>query len=235
MEVNGIVIDIEYKPIKHIHLSVYPPEGKVHASVPNGMSEPQIRLFILSKYMWLKSKIDEATSHKYQKPREYVSGEAHYYKGQLYRLRVEIRNTGKQEVAIEGDYIAVYCRRQENAEDLLKEWYRLNLKELLPPLIEKWCKRMQIEVPSFEVKSMPKRWGSCSKEKKNILFNLELAKKPIECIDYIVVHEMIHLVERNHTDRFYRLLNTYLPGWEKIKDMLNEYPVIINFLRNSIT
>lgn len=229
MEVNGIVIDIEYKPIKHIHLSVYPPEGNVHASVPNGMSEPQIRLFILSKYMWLKSKIDEATSHKYQKPREYVSGEAHYYKGQLYRLRVEIRNTGKQEVAIEGDYIAVYCRRQENAEDLLKEWYRLNLKELLPPLIEKWCKRMQIEVPSFEVKSMPKRWGSCSKEKKNILFNLELAKKPIECIDYIVVHEMIHLVERNHTDRFYRLLNTYLPGWEKIKDMLNEYPVIINF------
>ena len=229
MEVNGIVIDIEYKPIKHIHLSVYPPEGNVHASVPNGMSEPQIRLFILSKYMWLKSKIDEATSHKYQKPREYVSGEAHYYKGQLYRLKVEIRNTGKQEVAIEGDYIAVYCRRQENAEDLLKEWYRLNLKELLPPLIEKWCKRMQIEVPSFEVKSMPKRWGSCSKEKKNILFNLELAKKPIECIDYIVVHEMIHLVERNHTDRFYRLLNTYLPGWEKIKDMLNEYPVIINF------
>lgn len=179
--------------------------------------------------MWLKSKIDEATSHKYHKPREYVSGEAHYYKGQLYRLRVEIRNTGKQEVAIEGDYIAVYCRRQENAEDLLKEWYRLNLKELLPPLIEKWCKRMQIEMPSFEVKSMPKRWGSCSKEKKNILFNLELAKKPIECIDYVVVHEMIHLVERNHTDRFYRLLNTYLPGWEKIKDMLNEYPVIINF------
>lgn len=229
MEVNGIVIDIEYKPIKHIHLSVYPPEGNVHASVPNGMSEPQIRLFILSKYMWLKSKIDEATSHKYQKPREYVSGEAHYYKGQLYRLRIEIRNTGKQEVAIEGDYIAVYCRRQENAEDLLKEWYRLNLKELLPPLIEKWCKRMQIEMPSFEVKFMPKRWGSCSKEKKNILFNLELAKKPIECIDYIVVHEMIHLVERNHTDRFYRLLNTYLPEWGKLKDMLNEYPVIINF------
>ena len=229
MEVNGINIVIEYKPIKHIHLSVYPPEGNVHASAPSGMSEQQIRLFILSKYMWLKSKIEEARSHKYQKPREYVSGEAYYFKGQLYRLRVEIRNTGKQEVAIEGDYIAVYCRKQENVEDLLKEWYRLNLKELLPSLIEKWSKRMQIEIPSFEVKSMPKRWGSCSKGRKHILFNLELAKKPIECIDYIVIHEMIHLVERNHTDRFYRLLSTYLPGWEKVKDMLNEYPIIINF------
>ena len=228
MEVNGIVVDIEYKPIKHIHLSVYPPKGNVHASAPESMSEQQIRMFILSKYVWLKSKIEEVKNHNYQKPREYVSGEAHYYKGQLYRLRVEIRNTGKQEVAIEGDYIVVYCRRQENAENLLKEWYRLNLKELLPSLIEKWCKRMQIEMPSFEVKSMSKRWGSCSTEKKNILFNLELAKKPIECIDYIVIHEMIHLVERNHTDRFYRLLNTYLPGWEEIKNMLNEYP-IINF------
>ena len=195
MEVNGINIEIEYKPIKHIHLSVYPPEGNVHASVPEGMSEQQTRMFILSKYMWLKSKIEESRSHNYQKPREYV------------------RNSGKQEVAVEGDYIAVYCRRRENVEDLLKEWYRTSLKEIIPPLIEKWCKRMQIEPPSFEVKSMPKRWGSCSKLKRHILFNLELAKKPIECIDYIVIHEMIHLMERNHTDRFYRLLNTYQPGW----------------------
>lgn len=226
MEVNGINIEIEYKPIKHIHLSVYPPEGNVHASVPEGMSEQQTRMFILSKYMWLKSKIEEARSHNYQKPREYVSGEAHYFKGQLYRLRVEPRNSGKQEVAVEGDYIAVYCRRRENVEALLKEWYRVSLKEIIPPLIEKWCKRMQIEPPSFEVKSMPKRWGSCSKVKRHILFNLELAKKPIECIDYIVIHEMIHLMERNHTDRFYRLLNTYQPRWERIKDMLNEYPII---------
>lgn len=226
MEVNGINIEIEYKPIKHIHLSVYPPEGNVHASAPEGMSEQHIKMFILSKYMWLKSKIEDARSHKYQKPREYVSGEAHYFKGQLYRLRVELRNSGKQEVTVEGDYIAVYCRRQENVEALLKEWYRDRLKEIIPSLLEKWCKRMQVDPPSFDVKSMPKRWGSCSKVKRHILFNLELAKKPIECIDYIVIHEMIHLIERNHTDRFYRLLNTYQPGWERIKDMLNEYPII---------
>lgn len=225
MVVNGIEIAIEYKAIKHIHLSVYPPEGHVHVSAPEGMNEQQIRMFILSKYVWLMNKIEEARSHQYQKPREYVSGEAHYYKGQLYRLRVETRCSGKQEVVIEGDYIAVYCRKRENVEDLLKEWYRLNLKEILPPMIEKWSKRAQIDIPSFEVKIMPKRWGSCNKGKKHIVFNLELAKKPIECIDYIVIHEMIHLLERNHTDRFYRLLNTYQPGWEKIKDMLNEYPI----------
>ena len=226
MEVNGIYIDIEYKPIKHIHLSVYPPDGKVHASAPNGMSEQQIRMFILSKYMWLKNKIEEAQSHNYQSQREYVSGEAHYYKGALYRLKVEEKVSGKQEVVIEGDYITVYCRRQENVEGLLKEWYRYNLKLIIPSLIEKWSQRLQTDIPTFEVKSMIKRWGSCSKEKKHILFNLELAKKPIECIEYIVVHEMIHLIERNHTDRFYRILNTYFPYWDKIKNMLDEYPII---------
>lgn len=225
MVVNGIDIEIEFKPIKHIHLSVYPPDGHVHASAPEGMNEQQVRMFILAKYMWLKAKIDEARSHSYQKPREYVSGEAHYYKGQLYRLRVETRNIGKQEVVIEGDYIAVYSRKHENVESLLKEWYRDNLKELLPSLMEKWSKRMLLPIPSFEVKAMPKRWGSCSAAKKHIVFNLELCKKPIECVDYIVAHEMIHLIERNHTDRFYRLLYAYLPSWERIKDMLNEYPV----------
>lgn len=228
MNINGIDIEIEYKPIKHIHLSVYPPDGRVHASVPTDTTDGQIRMFILSKFIWLKEKIEEATCHNYQSKREYVSGEAHYFKGSLYRLKIEIESSGKQTVGIDGDYIVVRCRRKENAELLLSEWYRSELKDILPRLIERWCNRIGTEIPTFDILSMPQRWGSCNKAKKHIVFNLELAKKPIECIEYIVAHEVIHLVERTHTDRFFRLLDTYFPNWKMLRDQLNEYPVNVS-------
>ena len=225
MVVNEIDLEIERKPIKHIHLSVYPPDGHVHASVPQDYADEQIRLFVLSKYTWLKTKISEAQCHNYQSQREYVSGEAHYFKGELYRLRIDIITTGKQEVYIEGDYIVVRCRRQENAESLMKEWYRYHLKQLLPTMLEKWCKRLTVDIPTYEVKEMLRCWGSCQSAKKHIMFNLELAKQPIECIDYIVAHETIHLIERIHSVRFFRLLNTYFPGWETLRNQLNEFPI----------
>lgn len=228
MIVNGINIEIEYKPIKHIHLSVYPPDGRVHASVPCNTTDGQIRMFVLSKYIWLKGKIEETTNHNYQPKREFVSGEAHYSKGLLYRLKIEIEDSGKQTVCIEGDYIVIKCRRKENAENLLNEWYRKELKNTLPRLIARWSKRIGTEMPTFDVLSMPQRWGSCNHAKKHIVFNLELAKKPIECIEYIVAHEVIHLVERTHTDRFFRLLDTYLVNWERLRNQLNEYPINIS-------
>jgi len=228
MNVNGIDIEIEYKPIKHIHLSVYPPDGRVHASVPQDTTDGQIRMFVLSKYIWLKEKIEKATSHNYQSKREFVSGEAHYFKGSLYRLKIEIENSGKQTVGIEGDYIVIRCRRKENAEYLLNEWYRSELKDMIPRLIKRWCKRIGTNIPTFDVMLMPQRWGSCNKTKRHIVFNLELAKKPVECIEYIVAHEVIHLIERTHTDRFFRLLDTYLVNWEKLRDQLNEYPINVS-------
>lgn len=228
MKINGIDIEVEYKHIKHIHLSVYPPDGRVHASVPYETTVEQIKMFVLSKFVWLKGKIEEAISHNYQPQREYVSGEAHYFKGQLYRLKIDLDNSTKQAVSIEGDYLVIKCRKKENAENLLKEWYRSELKEMMPRFIERWCKRIGTEVPTFDIMSMPQRWGSCNKAKKHIVFNLELAKKPIECIEYIVAHEVIHLLERNHTDRFFRLQDTYLPNWEKLRDELNEYPINVS-------
>jgi predicted metal-dependent hydrolase len=111
---------------------------------------------------------------------------------------------------------------------LLSEWYRSELKDILPRLIERWCNRIGTEIPTFDILSMPQRWGSCNKAKKHIVFNLELAKKPIECIEYIVAHEVIHLVERTHTGRFFRLLDTYFPNWKMLRDQLNEYPVNVS-------
>lgn len=226
--VNGINIEVERKTIKHIHLSVYPPDGRVHLSAPESTGEDQLRLFILSKWVWLMEKREKATLCHIQPKRRYVSGEAHYYKGQLYRLKVDICPDELQRVAVEGDYLVVKCRRWENAAPLLTEWYRTRLKELIPPMLDRWCKRLAIELPSYEILQMAKRWGSCNQQTRHIIFNLELAKKPIECIEYIVAHEVIHLVERTHTDRFFRLLDTYIPKWEKLKDDLNEFPVTID-------
>lgn len=226
--VNGINIEVERKPIKHIHLSVYPPDGRVHISAPESIGEDRLRLFILSKWVWLMEKREKAVLHNIQPKRKYVSGEAHYYKGQLYRLKVNICSDEQPGVFIEGDYLVVKCRRCENAEPLLTEWYRTRLKELIPPLLDRWCKRLVIELPSYEILQMVKRWGSCNQQARHIVFNLELAKKPIECIEYIVAHEVIHLVERTHTDRFFRLLDTYAPKWEKLKNDLNEFPVTID-------
>lgn len=227
MNINGIDIAVERKAIKHMHLSVYPPDGRVHLSAPLSTSDEQIHLFILSKWVWLIEKRETATSHNIQKPREYVSGEAHYFKGELYRLRVDVEPGEAQIVYIEGDYIVIRCRRKENAEGLMKEWYRSQLNNILPPLIQKWCERLNISLPDWEVLVMPQRWGSCNKRTRRIMFNIELAKKPLACIEYIVAHETIHLIEHNHTDRFFRLLDTYLPDWEKLKDELNEMPIVL--------
>lgn len=225
MIINDIDIEVERKPIKHIHLSVYPPDGRVHVSAPDGTSDERIRLFVLSKWVWLMEKRDAATSHSLESPREYVSGEAHFFKGDLYRLKVDICPVTSQSVSISGDYIVLTCRRRENAEILLKEWYREQLKEILPAMVEKWCQRISVEIPDYEILAMPNRWGSCNKQKRKIMFNLDLAKKPLVCIEYVVAHECIHLIERNHTARFFRLLDTYIPNWENVKEQLNELPV----------
>ncbi|MCD8385637.1 MAG: M48 family metallopeptidase [Bacteroidales bacterium] len=227
IEINGLQIEIERKPIKHMHLSVYPPDGRVHLSAPMASSEMQIRLFILSKWVWLIEKRESSMSHNIQPPREYVSGEAHYYKGDLYRLRVIVDPNAFPRAYIEGDYLVVAGNRKNQIETVLKKWYRERLQELLPNLVERWCWRLNLPIPQWEVKSMPQRWGSCNQAKSHIIFNVELAKKPVCCIEYIVAHEVMHLKERIHSDRFYRLLDTYMPGWEKLKEELNEFPIVV--------
>lgn len=227
MEINGIDIEIEYKKIKHVHLAVYPPDGRVHVSAPFDTPDENLRMYILSKWVWLTEKIEELTSYNYQVPREYVSGEAHYYLGNLYRLRIDIDSVALQSVFVEGDYIVVRCKKKGNAKNLMREWYRNQLKDLLSSLVERWAKRIGVRIPEFEVMEMRQRWGSCNQAKNKLLFNLELAKKPIACIEYIAAHETIHLVEQNHTDRFFRLMTNYLPNWEKLKEQLNEYPITL--------
>lgn len=219
--VNELNVQVERKSIKHIHLAVYPPDGHVHVSAPQEATDNQLRLYLLSKWVWICEQRDKVTSYETQPEREFVSGETHYYFGDKYRFKLVVQHDEIQNVRIDSDYIVVTCRKRENASELLREWYRSELKERLDRLVERWKEKIGVEPTQWEVREMPRRWGSASKTTGKILFNLELAKKSIDCIEYVVVHELIHLVERNHTPRFFRILATHLPDWEERKNRLN--------------
>lgn len=228
MRINDIDIEVEYKKIKHIHLSVYPPDGRVHASVPEETSEEQLRLFVLKKWVWIIQKRKETTSYTIQDEREFVSGEAHYFKGKLYRLKVVRDNSCTYHVDIQGDYINVYVydrTTKENISNVMWTWYKEQLSPIIEQYVSKWEDILGVKVSEWTIQQMQSSWGKCHKETGKIMFNLQLAKKPINCIEYVVAHELVHLIEQNHTDKFRHILSTYLPGWQKVKEQLNEFPL----------
>ena len=223
--INDIEIELTKKNIKNLHLSVHPPDGRVKISAPNRMDIDTIRLFAISKLAWIKRQQNKFRSQERQPEREYVSGESHYFLGQRYLLNVIYTNKRKQGVEIRNKrYIDLYVR--ENTPKYLRErvmieWYRKKLKELIPPLIAKWEPIMEVKVNEFGVKSMKTRWGSCNPAAKRIWLNLELAKKSPSCIEYVVVHEMVHLLERSHNERFIAYMDKFLPNWRAIRAELN--------------
>lgn len=223
--INDIEIELTKKNIKNLHLSVHPPDGRVKISAPNRMDIDTIRLFAISKLAWIKRQQSKFKSQERQPEREYVSGESHYFLGQRYLLNVIYTNKRKQGVEIRNKrYIDLYVR--ENTPKYLRErvmieWYRKKLKELIPPLIAKWEPIMEVKVNEFGVKRMKTRWGSCNPAAKRIWLNLELAKKSPSCIEYVVVHEMVHLLERSHNERFIAYMDKFLPNWRAIRAELN--------------
>jgi predicted metal-dependent hydrolase len=226
--VNKIPIEIEWKDIKNIHLTVYPPDARVHVSAPKQMTEEAILLFVITKLEWIGKRVESIRNQVRQSEREYVSGENHYYKGIRYRLHV-IYLDAPPKVELKGtQFINLYVRSGatiEKKEEVLREWYREELKQTLLPLVQKWAKLLGVQPAHWEVKQMKTLWGSCNHRTKRIIFNLELIKKPPHCIEYIVAHELTHLIERLHNTRFTSLLDTHLPAWRQIKDELNEFIV----------
>ncbi|MDO5565972.1 MAG: SprT family zinc-dependent metalloprotease [Planctomycetia bacterium] len=228
IQLNNVNIEIEFKPIKNIHLSVYPPDGRVHISAPVGTSEEKIRLYALQKWVWITEKRRQSLSQSRQLPREYVSGEEHFLRGQSFRLKVITMHGGSSHVEVDGDYIKLYVQENSPAKrraQILDDWYRSDLKRVLSILVEKWEKILNVQVSTWDVLRMTARWGSCSREKSKILFNLELAKKPCHCVEYIVAHELSHLIERTHNDRFRQILYSHLPMWMETRKELNEFPL----------
>lgn len=227
LSLGDIIIDVELKDIKNIHLSVYPPIGRVRIAAPLRMNLDTIRIYAISKLGWIKKQQQKFLSQVREAPREYLNKEGHYFLGKRYMLRV-IEKDAPPLVTVKHKTIELYVRPNTDTKkrhSILEEWYRVQLKELVPPIITKWEKIMGVSTNDFGIKKMKTKWGTCNREAKRIWLNLELAKKPFHCIEYIIVHEMIHLLERNHNDKFIAYMDRYLPEWKQLKKDLNRLPL----------
>jgi predicted metal-dependent hydrolase len=223
--VSGLAVDVVRKDIKNLHLGVYPPAGRVRVAAPLALSDDAVRLAVIDKLGWIKRQKRLFAKQPRQSPREMVSGESHYFMGRRYRLRVHEQD-GPARVAIRGlRMIDLFVRpgtTTEQREAVLLNWYRSQLKALIPPLLEKWQPLLGVKVRDWGVKKMKTKWGTCSVEARRIWINLEMAKKPISCLEYIVVHEMVHLLERSHGDRFTAMMARHLPDWSSRRAELQQ-------------
>lgn len=222
--IGNIKIEVIKKNIKNLHLSVHPPNGRVRIAAPLMMNDEAIRIFAISKLPWIKKQQAKFQEQERQSEREYISGESHYYQGRRYLLNV-VYTKKKQRVEInKNNQINLYVHEGSTAgqrERVMMEWYRSELKKQIPDLIAKWEKHIGVKVNSWGVKLMKTKWGTCNSKAKRIWLNLELAKKNPRCLEYIVVHEMIHLIEKHHNEWFYAYLEQFIPNWKEIKEELN--------------
>lgn len=224
--VSNITIDVVRKNIKNLHLGVYPPTGRVRIATPLNVDDEAVRLFAISKLGWIKKHRRNFDAQRRETKREYVSGESHYFEGNRYLLNVIYRNSAPGVEIRNKRYLDLYVRPDsttEQRERVMTKWYRQSLKEKIPPLIEKWQTAIGVETEGWEVKQMKTRWGTCRRETKRIWLNLELAKKPVRCLEYIIVHELVHLLERHHNDRFIALMDKFMPQWRFHQVELNRF------------
>lgn len=211
-----------------MHLSVYPPKGRVRIAVPLNVEDDVIKLFAISKLSWIRRNQRKFEIQDRQPPRAYTNRESHYFEGRRYLLRVTEHDAPPKVTIKTKTYIDLQLRPNTSAEQrevILNDWYRKQLKDQIPAFISKWEKNIGVTVSAWGVKQMKTKWGTCNIEERRIWINLELAKKPLHCLEYIIVHEMIHLVERHHNDRFLALMEKYLPKWTLLKEELNRLPV----------
>ena len=225
--VQNLSVEVVRKAIKNLHLGVYPPEGRVRVAVPLAVSDEAVRLAVIGKLGWIKRKQESFQAQPRQSRREMVNGESHYFLGQRYRLRI-IASTSAPKVSLNKSRLEMHVRPEttrEEREKILQRWYRARLKELILPLLDKWQPLLGVQAADWGIRKMKTRWGSCNTETGRIWLNLELAKKPVQCTEYILVHELTHLRERHHDERFLALMNHAMPQWQLHRDELNQAPL----------
>ena len=214
--------------IKNLHLGVYPPNGRVRVAAPLAVSDDAVRLAVVSRLGWIKRQRAKFEAQPRQSEREMVSGESHYFQGRRYRLSV-IEHDGPAVVSLLKNTILELRVRvgtdRGKREALLNQWYRQQLRERIPQLIAKWEPEIGVKVAEWGIKKMKTLWGSCNANARRIWLNLELAKKPASCLEYILVHEMVHFLERHHNDRFKELMNRLMPRWRLHREELNRSPL----------
>jgi len=226
--VSGIAIDVVRKDIKHLHLAVYPPEGRVRVAVPLLVDDDAVRLAVISRLGWIKRQQAKFLEQERQSKREYVSGESHYFQGRRYLLRVTYEDTLPKVVIRGANRLEMIVRPGSDnlqRERIMLSWYRNQLRQLVPNLIKHWQAVLGVQCTEWGIKHMKTKWGTCNIEAGRIWLNLELAKKSVRCLEYIIVHELVHLLERHHNTRFMQLMDQALPNWRYLRDELNREPL----------
>jgi predicted metal-dependent hydrolase len=227
LELGGISVDVVFKDIKNVHLSVYPPTGRVRISAPTRMKLDTIRVFAISKLGWIKQQQKKLRAQERETPREYLNRESHYVWGKRYLLNL-IESDAAPALELKHRKMVLLVRRgtrEDKKQAIVDEWYRAQVKRVVPSLIAKWESFIGVKVKRFFVQKMKTKWGSCNTGSKCIRLNTELAKKPPECLEYIVVHEMVHLLVRRHDDHFTGLMDRCLPNWRFVRQILNAAPL----------
>lgn len=227
LTIAGLGVDVIYKDIKNLHISVYPPLGRVRVAVPKHVDEDTIRLAIVQRLPWIKRQREELQRAERQSLREMLTGETHYVWGQRYRLDVS-RKSGNYSVEARAKTLWVVTPEDADADArraTLDRWYHRQVKAAYPALLDKWQPIIGVAINKVVVRRMKTKWGTCITESRTMWLNPELAKKHPRCLEYIVVHELMHLHERKHNDRFSQLMDHYLPDWRARRDELNGSPL----------
>ncbi len=226
LQLGALSIEVVQKNIKNIHLSVYPPHGIVKVAAPLHYDIELIRVYVNSKTVWIKKQQAKILAQVRETPRDFITRESHFFKGKRYLLQIT-EHDASPKVVLHHSKIELFVRPNTalaKRESILQEWYRTELKKQIAPLIAKWEQKIGVSVHEWQVKQMKTKWGTCNTEKKRVWLNLELAKKPVECLEFVVVHELVHLLERLHNDRFYAYMDKFLPNWQHLRSELNALP-----------
>jgi len=223
--IGGLAVEVVRKDIKNLRLGVYPPNGRVRVAAPRVVSDEAVRLAVIGRLDWIKRQQAKFADQPHQSQHEMVNGESHYFLGRRYQLRV-LPYTGPPRIRCsDADFLDLFVRPETTAEQrrqFLECWYRARLRERIPPLLAQWQPVLGVRVTDWGIKKMKTRWGSCNIHARRVWFNLELAKQPVHCLEYVVVHELMHLLERNHGARFQALMDRHMPAWRSYREELNQ-------------
>ncbi|GJN61386.1 metal-dependent hydrolase [Elizabethkingia anophelis] len=224
---NDIEVELSFKDIKNVHLRVHPPLGRVTLSAPENMDKEHLRVYVSTKLGWIRREKKKITSQKREPEYLYITNESHYFFGKRYLLKIT-ESDKQSKVVLHHSKIEMIVPDgidKDYIKNKLYQWYRKQLRQFLFEKIEFYKDKMNVSPESFGIRKVKTKWGSCNDSAKTLWFNIELAKKPKDCIEYIVVHELVHLKERRHNKNFILLMNKYYPNWQLRKKELNELPI----------
>ncbi|HQT05342.1 MAG TPA: SprT family zinc-dependent metalloprotease [Thiotrichales bacterium] len=227
LQLDGLDIEVTRKPIKHLHLRLQPPIGKVQVSAPMHLTDAQIKCSLQPRLDWIRAKQAAFAQRPVVQEKMWISGELHAYLGKTYRLVVVESERRRSSVTMDEaqQQLVMQVPRGASSEykaKVMAHFYRATLKQYIPELLAKWQPMMGVEALDWGVKDMRTRWGTCNTRDKRVWLSLMLAKMPVECIEYVMVHELVHLLERNHTPRFHALMTQFLPNWPALQQQLNQ-------------